>query len=213
VDCLWLTSGACRGTGISLCGLYDQVQRPNVRQARLFRDLAEHMSTGFRARAALKAVARLGNETTSTFAPKGPPFQLDAKAGGKRSAVAEQLVAAVQARNQPDSKRSAHASEVLFQAFVGGDYVLIDSLESDGKRWIIARRGHSDRAARLSSRESTVAFAAARGDGNRSIGRDLGLAERTVAGVLRGALTKLGMPDRKALAQWFGASRAIEPGP
>jgi DNA-binding CsgD family transcriptional regulator len=210
VDSLGLLSGLFQGTGVNLCCLYDQVQRPALRQWRLLKTLAEHLSAGYRQRCALRAMASI-TDAPDVVARAGRGFHTNSELGERRPELAARLVAAVQARERLQGERqqrTAREPAALFQAFVAGEYTLIDSLEDDGKRWIVAMRGDSERAGGLTQRQRTVVLAAAAGNCNRTIALELGVAERTVTSCLRVALRRLGIPDRQALGHWLGQLRA-----
>lgn len=67
--------------------------------------------------------------------------------------------------------------------------------------------------ARLGEREWRAALLAARGESNKAIGWALGLAPSTVAGVLKGAWTKLGLGSRRELIHRLGgAASGVEGG-
>jgi DNA-binding CsgD family transcriptional regulator len=90
---------------------------------------------------------------------------------------------------------------------VDGTWSLVDHVESDGRRWVLARRnapGARDPKA-LSPRERDVLALAALGHSNKYVGYLLGLAPSTVAGHLAAAQRKLRLRSRSELIAMFGA--------
>jgi DNA-binding CsgD family transcriptional regulator len=89
-----------------------------------------------------------------------------------------------------------------WHALVAGRWSLLDSFESDGRRYLVARRNDPrlgfPRA--LSQRERQVAAYAARGHSNKFIAYALGLAPSTVSSHLTAAMRRLGARHRGDLA-------------
>lgn len=97
----------------------------------------------------------------------------------------------------------------LHGALVGGRWCLVDTFESEGKRYLIARHNTSASASGpgLSVRETQVAVLAAMGHALKRIAYELGVSESCVATYLRRALVKLRLPDRIALSRRFAGFR------
>ena len=97
----------------------------------------------------------------------------------------------------------------LWKGLTEGRWSLIDYCDSDGKRFILARRnepGVRDPKA-LAPRERDVLAYAAIGHSNKYIGYLLGIAPSTVATHLNSAARKLGVRSRRALIESFGGVR------
>lgn len=91
----------------------------------------------------------------------------------------------------------------LWRGLVDGTWSLVDQCDSDGKRYVLARRnepGVRDPKA-LTRRERSVAAFAAMGHQNKFIGYLLGLTAGAVSGHLRSAQRKLGLTSRAELVQ------------
>ncbi len=97
----------------------------------------------------------------------------------------------------------------LHAALVAGRWVVVDSFEAGGKRYLIARENTPApiAASELSARETQVLVFAARGHALKLIAYELGVSESSVATYLRRALAKLGLPDRIALTRRFAGFR------
>jgi DNA-binding CsgD family transcriptional regulator len=91
-----------------------------------------------------------------------------------------------------------------WRALVAGRWSLIDHFDSDGRRYLIARRNEQQpRLAkrRLSGRERQVAALAVLGHSNKLIGYELGLATSTVSAYLASASRKLAITSRVELVR------------
>jgi DNA-binding NarL/FixJ family response regulator len=86
--------------------------------------------------------------------------------------------------------------------------------ESDGRRYVIAHRNEPNlpNLRGLSQREATVAAFARLGQANKEIAYALGISASSVATYLSGALRKLGLRSRAALAATSFGQRAENPG-
>jgi DNA-binding CsgD family transcriptional regulator len=80
-----------------------------------------------------------------------------------------------------------------------------DQCDSDGKRYVLARRNAPDvrDPKALTGRERTVLAFAAMGHQDKCIGYLLGLAPSTISGHLRSAQRKLGLASRADLIRRF----------
>ena len=92
-----------------------------------------------------------------------------------------------------------------WQAMVRGEWSLVDWLDHDGKRFLIAQdnRIPADPPAELTERELQIVACAAMGHSNKLIAYDLGLAPGTIAVVLARAARKLGVTSRPALIRAY----------
>lgn len=97
-------------------------------------------------------------------------------------------------------------------AMVEGRWTLVDYTDTDGKRAILAHRNvPSVNVAALAGDEARVATLAALGHSNKYIAYELGFAISTTAAILRRALLKLGLRDRRELVRVLGPLARIEP--
>lgn len=97
--------------------------------------------------------------------------------------------------------RNADEALVLWEALVDGRWTLVDRFDSDGRRFLIARKNEppvrDPRA--LTSRERQVVAMAAAGHRLKVIAYDLGLSVATVSLHLRNAMRKLRVSTRMEL--------------
>lgn len=96
------------------------------------------------------------------------------------------------------TKRSAEETLQLWQAFLAGDYRLVESFDRGGRHSMLAVRAPSTRRA-LTPREVAVIEQVARGYSNKRVGAILGIATGTVAAHLAAAAKKLGCRRRTEL--------------
>jgi DNA-binding NarL/FixJ family response regulator len=209
-DSVGLIGGAFRGEGVNLCWLLAEPLRPSPRQLRHLSGLAEHLSAGYRVRQLLGSTTRAYERAAAVFTPDGRVQHASADLPrDQHAALIERLVAAVRGSERlrtRSSQRSVADAEALFGAFVSGQYALIDQIDADGKRWVVAMRVKDPRGSGgLTVRERRVAIAAASGLANKAIAAEIGISTRAVAYDLRSCLAKLGLGDRHALVQWFAA--------
>jgi DNA-binding CsgD family transcriptional regulator len=101
-----------------------------------------------------------------------------------------------------DLRRPSRAEAIeLWRAVSSGSWSLVDHFESDGRRYIVARRNApgANGARALTAREREVAWQAAQGHANKLIGYELGISPSSVATHLRRASEKLGVETRAEL--------------
>ena len=96
----------------------------------------------------------------------------------------------------------AYTPEQLWRGLMSGQWSLIDSFDTDGRRHLVIRQTPESAAdpRGLTLREWQAARAAATGLSNKHIALTLGLGESTVATHLKRALTKLGLKSRMEFA-------------
>ncbi|MBX3229459.1 MAG: hypothetical protein KIT84_17425 [Labilithrix sp.] len=95
-----------------------------------------------------------------------------------------------------------------WRGLVDGRWSLVESIESDGRRYLVVRRNEpwllDPRA--LSPRERQVATHAARGESLKLIAYELGIGASTVGSHLQSAMRKLGVRSRAELLQLIHAA-------
>jgi two-component system nitrate/nitrite response regulator NarL len=93
----------------------------------------------------------------------------------------------------------------LWRGLVDGSWTLADYFESDGRRYLVARRNEPTPLApcTLSLRERQVLAFAARGQSNKLIAYQLGLSTSTVGVHLSRAVRKLGVGSRMEAVRAF----------
>ena len=92
-----------------------------------------------------------------------------------------------------------------WKGLVAGRWSLVDHIDTDGKRFIVARRNDPDAhgPGGLTLRERQVMSARARGLSLKLIAYDLGLSIATVCKSLQGGMAKLGVASDAELPALF----------
>ena len=167
---------------------------------------AAHIASGHRLRRHLRN-GSLAAAEDAVLDPGGrvENAAADATALDAREALRHAVFASEKARG-PMRTKSPDQALALWGALVSGRWSLIDRFDSDGRRFLVARRNEPLSAPRapLSQRECQVAALVSLGHSNKLISYELGLAASTVATHLASAMNKLGVPSRVELVQLFG---------
>ncbi|MCA9593552.1 MAG: helix-turn-helix transcriptional regulator [Myxococcales bacterium] len=100
----------------------------------------------------------------------------------------------------------------IWRGLLAGRWSLVDHFESDGRRFVLARKNDPDAPAprALSGRQRQVTFYASLGWSNTEIAYALGIAENTVSAHLHQSLKKLGL-SRSELIRLAGEIVRVAP--
>lgn len=96
----------------------------------------------------------------------------------------------------------------IWRGIALGAFRVVRLAGARGRRRVVLRRVPRGEEAPLSARERRAVLLAARGESNKAIGFDLGIAPSTVAGALDAAARKVGVRCRRELIELFGAAAA-----
>ncbi|MES1187584.1 MAG: LuxR C-terminal-related transcriptional regulator [Myxococcales bacterium] len=138
----------------------------------------------------------------------------DATGEAKEPAAREALSLAARAVEAARGRlRRAEPAQALetWRALVDGRWSVVDFIDTDGKRFLVARVNEpapSANARGLTKREHQIAALVGRGHSNKLIAYDLGLGEGTVASYLRRVIEKLGVSSRGEVIQLFAATES-----
>jgi len=161
--------------------------------------LSAHLSAAMRLRRALsEEVDAVIDANGRVLDAKGEATQPEA-----RASLAEAALRMDKARLRETSPEEAVE---LWNAMTDGTWTVVENIESDGKRLMLARRNPPDvrSFSALSAREQRIASYAANGHPYKLIAYELGLPVSTVATTLEAALVKLGFPSRTAFIAAHG---------
>lgn len=187
-------SGLREGIGVQV-GLFASPGRPLPRrQMETLLELAEHLGA---AHALRRMSAEKREAQTAAVISAERVVDSEELAG----ADAARLVDAVRAMDRARLRRRQVPDEEaasLWQAFVGGQYSLLETYDRAGTRRILAIRIRSDARA-LSPRERAVVRHVVSGASNKQVAAVLGVSEASVAKHLRAAIRKLGCASRSEL--------------
>lgn len=193
------------GVGLMVGAMSTRPRSLGHAEVERWRLLRAHLLAGLRLRHALEAEAVLE--------PDGRVVHAEGEARGCRAldALRDRARQIDRARAAPGRKDPAAALQ-SWEGLVTGRWSLVDRFESDGRRYLVARRNDPELAEprSLSHRERQVLAYAALGYANKHIAYTLGLAPSTVSSHLRTAMRRVGAPSRAALADfWLPAAAEL----
>lgn len=202
---------AVRGTDPSMRGCMIVVGRQGLGKLsrsgkRMLSCIAAHLASGFRLRSARPR-------------PDQADAVLDSRGHFLHASVddalahRENLGRALEKRTRAREtlrKEDSSAAVQLWQAMVEGEWTLVDHIDTDGKRFVLARRNRPGvpEIGALVLRERQVAAYAAFGYSLKHIAYELGLAPTTVSTHLKSALRKLRMASQAELAAVMASKSA-----
>jgi DNA-binding NarL/FixJ family response regulator len=188
------------GGGFILASMLAEKQTVPAREMARWQRITVHMATALRLR---RRIEREAVEHEAVLSPSGS--LLHATGVAQQADARERLRAAARAIDRargPLRRNDPQEALELWRALCAGRWSLVDRFESDGRRYVIARRNEPSlpNLRGLSQREATVAAFAQLGQANKEIAYTLGISPSSVATHLSGALRKLGLRSRAALA-------------
>ncbi|MFN0252991.1 MAG: response regulator transcription factor [Kofleriaceae bacterium] len=147
------------------------------------------------------------DDTEAVLTPTGKVLHATGAAATERGreSLTRSVLASARARR---TSRTAAPAEALreWTSLVQGHWTILETVERDGKRLVLARRNRlrSPDLLALTADERDVAWLAALGHSYKYIGYELGLPIGTVSGRLRRAMRKLRVKSRVELLQRLG---------
>jgi len=204
-----LTLVDASGEGIGFVAPAPHVVQSVPAITRRLERIGAHVLSGFRLRRALSRVE-------AVLAPDGQ--LLDAV--GEAQAKDEQAVLrdAVKALDRAWSRRGGDVDEALelWTGLVSGRWSLVQSFESDGRRYLLARRNQPGEllGSPLSPLAAQALLMRAQAASYKQIAYELGLSVASVHRLVKDGIHKLGMSSEGELALLFRASltaKATEP--
>lgn len=183
-----LTAHDPDGTGIGMAIPRRSTSALDARRLARGRRVASHMLSGFRLRSAL------GRVQEAVLTPAGR--MLHAEEGAQAVRAQDSLRHAAREIDRARGKlRRLDPDEAIarWHALAAGRWTLVDSVESDGKRFVIAWRNepNAPTGGALTRRETQVATLAAQGMAIKEMAYGLGLSPSTIGTHLGSAMRKL----------------------
>jgi DNA-binding NarL/FixJ family response regulator len=105
---------------------------------------------------------------------------------------------------------AAPTPEEVWTGLAEGRWRVVLEAEMGKERLVLLRRCRPGERVPLDPRERLAIRLAARGEPNKVIGFELGVAPSTAAGILAAAQRKLGLSSRRQLIGLFGAAARAE---
>ncbi|RKH52685.1 LuxR family transcriptional regulator [Corallococcus sp. AB050B] len=205
-DSFWITAAEPSGRGIGFHAGRSRLARATTAQVQQWGRIAAHLSTAVRLRHALKGLpsGRPGAEPEAVFDPSG---KIHDATGEARSAHARDLlkraVLMLEKSRGPLRAKDPEKSLEIRQALIAGRWSLVDQIEQNGQRYIVARENEptAPGPALLTKREKEIVAYAQLGHHDKLIAYDLGISPSTVRVLLRRAKVKLGVHTREELLE------------
>jgi DNA-binding CsgD family transcriptional regulator len=207
-DVIYVIARNPAGDGVALTATLGRTTRLDSRRAAQWARVAAHLASGRRLRQRLHALDRGGSRRASAaldgadgiFSPRGRlEYEGSHLDGATRARMRESVRRILDARAlEQDSPEEALAH---WRALEFGRWCIVDTFDTDGKRYVVARRNDPavDRVARLSARERQIAAFASLGHSLKLIAYEVGLSTATVSYHLTRAQAKLGVRSRAEL--------------
>ncbi|RKH97817.1 LuxR family transcriptional regulator [Corallococcus sp. AB030] len=205
-DSFWITAAEPSGRGLGFHAGRTRLTRATTAQVQQWGRIAAHLSTAVRLRHALKGLpsGRAGAEPEAVFDPSG---KLHDATGAARSEHARDLlkhaVLMLEKSRGPLRTKDPEKSLAIRKALIAGRWSLVDQIEQDGQRYIVARENEptAPGPALLTKREKEIVGYAQLGHHDKLIAYELGIAPSTVRVLLGRAKEKLGVRSRKELLE------------
>lgn len=207
-DSIWITAAEPSGHGVGFHAGRPSIQWASLQEKKRWGRVAAHLSTAVRLRHALRGrdTKHAGEIGEAVLDPQG---RVHDASGAARSPSARELlrraVLALEASRGTLRDTDPDASLDARKALVSARWSLLDRVELDGKRYIVARENPPGAPGpeALSPRERQVLAYAKLGHHNKLIAYELGIADSTVRVLLSRAAGKLGVRSRRDLLRAF----------
>lgn len=206
-DVIGMVVGDGGHTGVAIAAFAAVPPRFTERNRQRFLRIALHIGAALRLRTRAREGTLRAPDAVIDARGKTLHAEPAAQPRSARNALAEAVRAIDRARGALRRRAPDEAIE-LWRALVAGRWTVVDWIDSDGRRLLVAHAnaigGRDDRS--LSEREREVAEFLVHGRSNSEIAYALGLGVGTVSRIARDVLRKLGRARRTDLSRIFGAS-------
>ncbi|HET9930728.1 MAG TPA: helix-turn-helix transcriptional regulator [Polyangiaceae bacterium] len=200
-DSIWITATDPMGRGCGFHAGRKAIAWATPAEKRVWGRIAAHLSSAIRLRYRLRE-ADVREPPAAVFDPNGKLHDAtgEAQEAEARAALRDAVLTLEKVRGH---QRTAEPEQALndWKALVRGKWSLVDRIESDGRRYVVARENEprAPGPAALSEREKQVLGFARLGHHNKLIAYELGLAQSTVRVLMARARAKLGVETREEL--------------
>lgn len=200
-DSVWITATDPTGRGCGFHAGRRTIGWSTPRDVRRWGRIAAHLSSAVRLRARLRTTSEA---PCAIFEPSGKLQDAtgDAREAEAREALRDAVITMEKVRGRERHDPQDHALGE-WRALVSGQWSLVDQVEHDGRRYVVARQNEprAEGPGALSGRERQVLGYALLGHHNKLIAYELGLAQSTVRVLMARAASKLGVHTREELLQ------------
>ena len=207
IDGFHVNASQTNGRGYCFVGPLDRVRPFPARTAGLLSRVARHIAAAQRLRQSVRRTDdRTSLDVEAVLDQRGGMLHAEGEAKGKPER--EILTTAVRSLVEAKGRfRESDPEQVtaIWNALVDGRWSLVDSLDRDGKRFLLARRNalelHEPSALTPSERQVAALFA--RRHSSNLVAYELGLSAPVVSTTLQRALRKLHLRSRAELVALF----------
>jgi len=199
------------GTGVLFTSLVER-QELSERQRRRWMPVAAHLAAAARLRASANE-GQLERRTEAVLEPSGRVVH--AEGPGAEREARESLAQACRAMERARTRSGrARPDESLdsWQAMVSGRWTVVERVDTDSRRYLLAVENVPayERVLALTPRETMIIERVATGRTNKWIAYELGISAGTVGSTLQAAMSKLGVPNRAAVADLVQRARGVD---
>ena len=205
-DAFGVLAGDPSGRGVCISANMLQTKRPSASARRLWTMVAVHLAAGYRI-----LRAREESRVDAVLDGAGRVQHAEADATTKDARESLQLAAKSIDRARGRLRRAAPEDALgLLRGLVDGKWSLVEQIDSDGKRFLFAKRNAPQpRPWRvLTERELQVVAYASEGHAHKLIAYELGISESASTRHLKSAARKLGVRTRADLVRAYRAAIA-----
>ncbi len=199
-DSVWITATDPSGHGLGFHAGRKKIGWSTARELSRWGRIAAHLSSAVRLRARLASAT--AEPPSAILDPTGKLHDAsgDAREEPAREALRNAVIAMEKARGRERNEEPDRALSA-WRALVSGQWSLVDQLEHDGRRYVVARQNEPPALGpgSLSARERQVIGYALLGHHNKLIAYELGIADSTVRVLMARAASKLGVRSREEL--------------
>jgi DNA-binding CsgD family transcriptional regulator len=190
-------------------------RRPARRDVAMWSRLTTHISAAARIRCALEKLssADLGMGADAVLSPSGSMVHGEKSAQSRDAKEALRLAAKAIDRARSKARGNEDEALDLWKGLVAGRWSLVERFDSDGRRFMVARRNDpqvTDPRA-LDLRERQVLAYVAMGHPAKLIAYSLGVSPSSVSTTRRSAMRKLGLQTTADVVRLFGGPPGPEP--
>jgi DNA-binding CsgD family transcriptional regulator len=211
-DMLGIIGSDPTGFGCAISAPRRRVTRIGKARTERWEKIAAHIAAAYRLRRQLTTREESPEPPDAVLSPTGALQHAVEAAKGRdsRAALRDAAVALDRARGalrRKDPDGAVH----LWKGLVDGQWTLVDHFDSDGRRFLLARRNDPDarRHEGLTLRERQVLGYRALGHPLKLIAYELGLSSATISADLTRAMKALGLRSQADVARLVGP---VEPG-
>ncbi len=214
LDLIGVASRDPSGHAIMLGAPTPEVRPPTERERTMWGQIAAHISAGSRVRRAFQTLSRddLSEGADAVLSASGS--MVHAEAGAQTRSARESLGRAAKDIDRARSKARSNEDEALdlWQGLIAGRWSLVEKFDSDGRRFMVARRNDPQVAdpRALNLRERQVLAYVAMGHSAKLIAYSLGVSPSLVSSARQTAMRKLGLRTTADVVRLFAEAPPSE---